>query len=230
MRTCTRSSPRSRSASRSRRSSRSSAGGSRRCPTAWPTACRRSVSSQQLGISPEEAREQMDAYFARFGGVRDYLTGVVDAGPDGRLHRDDPRPPPLPSGPHQRQRAAAADGRADGAQRADPGLRRRHHQGRDARRPARAARRAGCRRGCCCRSTTSSSSRSRRASATRSRRSSDARWARRTARASRSTSPWAPAAPGTTPPTDAPRRQPDAGFSVTKMAVPGITWPRSGLH
>ena len=34
--------------------------------------------SQQLGISVEEAREQMDAYFARFGGVRDYLHHVVD--------------------------------------------------------------------------------------------------------------------------------------------------------
>jgi DNA polymerase I len=33
--------------------------------------------SQQLGITPEEAREQMDTYFDRFGGVRDYLTGVV---------------------------------------------------------------------------------------------------------------------------------------------------------
>jgi DNA polymerase-1 len=33
----------------------------------------------QLGISAEEAREQMEAYFARFGGVRDYLSGVVDA-------------------------------------------------------------------------------------------------------------------------------------------------------
>jgi DNA polymerase-1 len=32
----------------------------------------------QLGISAEEARGQMDAYFTRFGGVRDYLTGVVD--------------------------------------------------------------------------------------------------------------------------------------------------------
>jgi DNA polymerase I len=32
----------------------------------------------QLGISAEEAREQMDAYFTRFGGVRDYLTGVVE--------------------------------------------------------------------------------------------------------------------------------------------------------
>jgi len=31
----------------------------------------------QLGITPEEARGQMDAYFARFGGVRDYLRGVV---------------------------------------------------------------------------------------------------------------------------------------------------------
>jgi DNA polymerase-1 len=33
--------------------------------------------AQQLGISPDEAREQMDTYFDRFGGVRDYLTGVV---------------------------------------------------------------------------------------------------------------------------------------------------------
>jgi DNA polymerase-1 len=32
----------------------------------------------QLNISAEEARLQMEAYFARFGGVRDYLTGVVD--------------------------------------------------------------------------------------------------------------------------------------------------------
>jgi len=34
--------------------------------------------SQQLKITPEEARSQMDAYFARFGGVRDYLYSVVD--------------------------------------------------------------------------------------------------------------------------------------------------------
>jgi DNA polymerase-1 len=34
--------------------------------------------AQQLGITPDEAREQMDVYFARFGGIRDYLTGVVD--------------------------------------------------------------------------------------------------------------------------------------------------------
>ncbi|MDQ1705591.1 MAG: polymerase [Frankiaceae bacterium] len=34
--------------------------------------------AQQLGISPDEARQQMDTYFDRFGGVRDYLTGVVD--------------------------------------------------------------------------------------------------------------------------------------------------------
>jgi DNA polymerase-1 len=33
--------------------------------------------AQQLGITPDEAREQMDTYFARFGGIRDYLTGVV---------------------------------------------------------------------------------------------------------------------------------------------------------
>jgi DNA polymerase-1 len=34
--------------------------------------------SQQLRITPEEAREQMQAYFERFGGIRDYLDGVVD--------------------------------------------------------------------------------------------------------------------------------------------------------
>jgi DNA polymerase-1 len=34
--------------------------------------------SQQLKISTEEAKVQMDAYFARFGGVRDYLMDVVE--------------------------------------------------------------------------------------------------------------------------------------------------------
>lgn len=34
--------------------------------------------SQQLGIVPDEARELMEEYFARFGGVRDYLRDVVD--------------------------------------------------------------------------------------------------------------------------------------------------------
>jgi DNA polymerase-1 len=36
--------------------------------------------AQQLRISNEEAKEQMEAYFSRFGGVRDYLqTVVIDA-------------------------------------------------------------------------------------------------------------------------------------------------------
>lgn len=34
--------------------------------------------AQQLKISTEEAKVQMDQYFARFGGVRDYLLDVVD--------------------------------------------------------------------------------------------------------------------------------------------------------
>ena len=34
--------------------------------------------SQQLGILPEEAKGLMDEYFTRFGGVRDYLSTVVD--------------------------------------------------------------------------------------------------------------------------------------------------------
>ncbi|WP_131725066.1 DNA polymerase, partial [Mycobacteroides abscessus] len=32
----------------------------------------------QLKISNDEAKEQMDQYFSRFGGVRDYLRAVVD--------------------------------------------------------------------------------------------------------------------------------------------------------
>ena len=34
--------------------------------------------SQQLGIEPAEARGLMDEYFETFGGIRDYLGGVVD--------------------------------------------------------------------------------------------------------------------------------------------------------
>ncbi|WP_433263324.1 DNA polymerase I [Actinosynnema sp. CS-041913] len=34
--------------------------------------------AQQLRISAEEARDQMEAYFARFGGVRDYLHAIVE--------------------------------------------------------------------------------------------------------------------------------------------------------
>lgn len=34
--------------------------------------------SQQLGISPVEAQGLMDEYFQRFGGIRDYLHGVVE--------------------------------------------------------------------------------------------------------------------------------------------------------
>ena len=34
--------------------------------------------SQQLGIEPDEARALMDDYFDRFGGVRDYLAGIVE--------------------------------------------------------------------------------------------------------------------------------------------------------
>src|SRR5687768_11518695 len=33
---------------------------------------------QQLGIDPAEARGLMDEYFETFGGIRDYLAGVVD--------------------------------------------------------------------------------------------------------------------------------------------------------
>lgn len=34
--------------------------------------------SQQLGITPDEARKLMDTFFERFGGVRDYLQNAVE--------------------------------------------------------------------------------------------------------------------------------------------------------
>ena len=78
-RTCTRSSRRGCSASSPADvTARACGPRSRRCPTAWPTACRRSGSSRQLGIGTDEAKELMDEYFERFGGVRDYLRDVVD--------------------------------------------------------------------------------------------------------------------------------------------------------
>ena len=88
----------------------------------------------QLKIPTDEARDQMEAYFARFGGVRDYLRSVVDvARNDGYTSTVLGRRRYLPR-PDQRQHPASADGRADGAQRPHPGQRGRHHQDRDARR------------------------------------------------------------------------------------------------
>ena len=57
---------------------RACAARSRRCRTAWPTACRRSASRSSSAITPAEASGLMDEYFERFGGVRDYLREVVD--------------------------------------------------------------------------------------------------------------------------------------------------------
>ena len=53
--------------------------------------------------------------------------------PADRVHRHDPGAPPVPARPDQRQPPAPRDGRADGAERADPGQRRRPDQGGDAR-------------------------------------------------------------------------------------------------
>ena len=135
--------------------------------------------SQQLRIDTSEARGLMDEYFETFGGVRDYLGGIVDEARRSGLHRDHPRPPPLPARPHQRQPPAPRDGRADGAERTHPGLGRRHHQGRDAQRRPRRSASSSWPRGCCSRSTTSSSSRWPTGSARRSRRWCASRWPQR---------------------------------------------------
>ena len=136
--------------------------------------------SGQLGISPAEAKDQMAAYFTRFGGVRDYLEAVVEqARADGYTSTILGRRrylPDLTSDNAQRR----ADGRADGAERPDPGQRRGHHQDRDARGGRRPARGRAASAGCCCRCTTSSCWRSRRGSGRRWRRWCASRWRRRT--------------------------------------------------
>ncbi len=85
----------------------------------------------QLKISTEEAKVQMDQYFARFGGVRDYLLQRRRAGPQGRLHLDGAGPSPLSARAGQQQSAGPRVRRAGRAQRADSGQRGRHHQGGD---------------------------------------------------------------------------------------------------
>ncbi len=57
----------------------------------------------QLKISTEEAKVQMEQYFARFGGVRDYLQRGRRPGPQGRLHVDRAGPEALPARAGQQQ-------------------------------------------------------------------------------------------------------------------------------
>ena len=127
--------------------------------------------AQQLRIEPAEARGLMDEYFETLRRGARLPRRHRRRGPAHRVHRDHHGPAPLPARPDQRQPAAPRDGRADGAQRPDPGVGRRPDQGGDA---ARSTRRsatqglaltdaaAGARR--------ARASRSRRASARRSRR------------------------------------------------------------
>ena len=157
--------------------------------------------SGQLRIAVDEARGLMDDYFEEFGGVRDYLQSIVaQARLDGYTSHDH-GPSPLPARPHLRQPAAPRDGRADGAQRPHPGLRRRRDQGGDAPRPRRPGRggpgladappgpRRAHLRG------------RRRANSRPSPPWSPPRWAPPPRSASRSPSPPAPAAAGPRPPT-----------------------------
>ena len=112
--------------------------------------------SKQLRIEQTEAKQLMMEYFARFGAVRDYLRSSVERAKDRRLHRDDLRAPASVPRPREPEPRAARERRARGAQRADPGQRRRHHEDRAVPHPRRLRRPRGCAPACCCRSTTSS--------------------------------------------------------------------------
>ena len=90
--------------------------------------------SQQLGIGADEARGLMDEYFERFGGVRDYLSRVVErARQDGYTETILGRRRYLPDlNSDNRQRREMAERMA--LECTDPGECRRHHQGGDAQR------------------------------------------------------------------------------------------------
>ena len=118
--------------------------------------------SQQLRITPEEAREQMHAYFERFGGIRDYLDTVVEeARLTGYTETTLGRRrylPDLTSDNRQRREMAERmalnapiQGSAADVIKVAMLQRREGHRGRGAAAP-----------GCCCRCTTSSCSRWRR--------------------------------------------------------------------
>lgn len=182
--------------------------------------------SGQLRISTEEAKGLMDDYFAGFGGVRDYLAGVVDqARKDGYTATILGRRrylPDLTSDNRQRREMAERmalnapiqGSAADIIKVAMLGV-------------YRALQAEGCAAGCCCRCTTSSSSRSPRASARPWRRSCVVRWRlRRTCRCR-----WrcrsGPAGAGTPRRTDPRQGQPATAPGVG--AVPGPV-PRAGTE
>ena len=141
----------------------------------------------QLRIPVDEAKEQMAAYFERFGGIRDYLRDVVaQARKDGYTSTILDRRrylPDLTSDNGQRRsmaermalNAPIQGSAADIIKLAMLGVHR-------------ALARRACARGCCCRCTTSWCSRWRRASARRSRRWCGGRWAAPTRSPCRSTS------------------------------------------
>ena len=77
--------------------------------------------SQQLKISTEEAGEQMDQYFARFGGVR-ITCRPWSTGPQGRLHRNHGARPPAVSARTDSSRTVSCARPPNGRpQRPDPG-------------------------------------------------------------------------------------------------------------
>ena len=154
--------------------------------------------AQQLKITPDEARGQMDAYFARFGGVRDYLRSVVDdarrTGYTETIMGRRRYLPDLTSDNRQRREMAERmalnapiqGSAADIIKVAMLGV----HAGIA---PSRA-----CGLACCCRSTTSWCWRSRQVSAVPSRRSSGRRWVRPIRSRCRSTCRSGSASTGTT--------------------------------
>ena len=122
--------------------------------------------SKQLTISTGEAQGLMDEYFARFGGVRDYLREVVaearGTGYTATMLGRRRYLPDLTSDNRQRREMAERMALNAPIQGSAADIMKVAMLGVDRRSPSRARR-----RGCCSRCTTSSSSRSRRASARR---------------------------------------------------------------
>ncbi len=99
--------------------------------------------ARQLGIAPGEARSYIDAYFARYPGIRDYMEQRAGGSAHPRLRHLAVRAALLDTRDRRQEPGTARLCRAAGDQRAAAGRRRRHHQARDGEAARRAAARLG---------------------------------------------------------------------------------------
>ena len=94
--------------------------------------------SKDIGVTPQAAQEFIDAYFAGFPRVREFIDRTLDRGSRVRRREDAVRTPAAGAGTDEQERPDSIGGRARCRQHADSRHGRRHHETGDDRRPRRA--------------------------------------------------------------------------------------------